>query len=248
DARYEIFVHPGMDVMSKSFADSIAKPPYPTYVFICLGSDDANIRAAVRLRTLFKREGADPVIQAVVGDAETGGLLKDAKTFDDKEYDIEVVGDLKCSYSEETLTPEDLNDKALDIHWGYNAGKTKEQCKQSFYGYEYNYYSSLAAAIHKELREKGGVTVSNLSDEILQAMEHRRWCAFMLTEGYAPPEPGEQARLKNHLAKTHPDLVVYRRLDEKERQKNAFAGGGRGNPAGQANEPNEPNGEEPDGE
>ena len=217
EAQYRIDIHSGMEVETKPFFDAIGQITDATYVFVALGSDDRNIRTAVALRTHFERMGISPVIQSVVHDSQKKQMLKDVKNYKGQRYSIEWIGDLESSYSENVIMPSKLEKTALAIHLRYGEEET-------FWKYEYNYRSSMTSAIHMKARKTCGIPGADkpeneLSEEeqtALGCLEHRRWNAYMRTEGYCYGEP------RNDLGKVHPDLCSYQERKNKKKI-NAYA-------------------------
>ena len=212
EAQYRIDIHSGMEVESKPFFDEIAQISDATYVFVALGSDERNIRTAVALRTYFERMGVSPIIQSVVYDSQKKQMLKDVKNYKEQAYRIEWIGDLESSYSESVIMPSQLEKTALAIHMKYGE-------EDSFWRYEYNYRSSMTSAIHMAARKTCGIQGADKAESALTAaektalgsLEHRRWNAYMRTEGYCHGEP------RNDLGKVHPDLCAYQ--DRKDKKK-----------------------------
>ena len=59
--------------------------------------------------------------------------------------------------------------------------------------------------------------------DIIEKLEHRRWNAYMRSEGYVySGSPHESSR--NDLAKMHHDLVVFDLLSEEEKRKDSSVG------------------------
>lgn len=214
EAWYDIKIHSGVNIDSTAFLREVSKIPQPTYVFVALGNDEQNIQSAVSLRSLFERLHWHPIIQTVVYSTAEKEALRDADNFKGQKYDIEFIGDLDTFYSEEVIINSELEAEALKRHlrWG-----TKEE----FWKYEYNYRSSVASAIHKKMKlfcKMPGIEKEpdERTDEELWALrrlEHRRWNAYMRSEGYCyAPE-------RNDLAKTHHCLVTFDKLPEKEQEK-----------------------------
>lgn len=214
EAYYEIKIHSGLNTDSSAFAEQISRLRGATYVLVALGSDEVNIRAATYLRMLFERIGCKPVIQAIVFNDAQKEALSGIKNYSGQPYDIEFIGDLKTSYSEEVIIDSGLELAALKRHlcWG------KEE---DFWKYEYNYRASVASAIHKKMKvlcKMPGVEkdVQDRSDSELWALrrlEHRRWNAYMRSEGYC------YGPKRNDLAKTHHCLVPFDELSEKDQAK-----------------------------
>lgn len=224
EAEYTIHIHSGFDVTTKSFADEIAKLTDTTYVFVSLGSDERNIRTAVDLRMLFERMKIKPVIQAVVCSTDERAALNGITNYRGQAYDIEFIGDTNASYSEAVIMNSELEADALRRHlkWGQ---------EEEFWQYEYNYNSSIASAIHMKARVACGIPGAtkkeeDLTDEerkIVETLEHRRWNAYMRSEGYIYSGSPEKSS-RNDLAKMHHDLVDYSSLTEEEKRKDSRVG------------------------
>lgn len=224
EAEYTIRIHSGIDVTTKEFVDAISELSDTTYSFISLGSDDANIRAAVDLRMLFERMRIKPTIQAVVGNPDAKKALSGITNYRGQTYDIDFIGDTEESYSEDVILNSKLEADALRRHMKW--GKEEE-----FWQYEYNYSSSVASAIHAKARitqEIPGAAKKEeeLTDEernVIEKLEHRRWNAYMRAEGYIySGSPDKSSR--NDLAKMHHDLVDFSSLTEEEKRKDSKVG------------------------
>ena len=57
----------------------------------------------------------------------------------------------------------------------------------------------------------------------LEDLEHRRWNAYMRSEGFIYSGSVDKAS-RNDLAKMHNDLVPFERLDEEEKRKDSIIG------------------------
>ena len=96
-----------------------------------------------------------------------------------------------------------------------------DRYREQFWEEEYNYRSSVAAAIAGKIRKELGVSGADKLDKErteqekarIQPLEHRRWNAYMRSEGYVYGNP------RNNLAKTHHDLIHYDDLPEEEKDK-----------------------------
>ena len=70
----------------------------------------------------------------------------------------------------------------------------------------------------KEYCNVDGIKISpdkrtNTQTDKLRRLEHRRWSAFMLSEGYV------YNTVRNDIAKTHPCLVPFDSLSKKDQEK-----------------------------
>ncbi len=224
EAYYKINIHSGVDTGTKTFADKLASIENVSYVLTALGSDNENITAAVNLRMMFERIGSKPVIQAIVHNSYEKKALTGITNFRGQPYDIDFIGDLESSFTEEVIIDSELEEIALERHlkWGD---------EEDFWNYDYNYRSSTASAIHLKARELCGIpgagkAESELTEEELlaiESLEHRRWNAYMRSEGYIySGSPDKSSR--NDLGKLHHDLVCYEKLSEEEKRKDRRVG------------------------
>lgn len=221
ESNYSITIHSKMDIHTTEFKDYLATlkdEKCASFIFISLGSDEENIKAATDMRMLWKRLGSDPTIQTVVRNTAVSKALTNAVNYRGEEYNIDYIGDIQLEYSEGVIINSELESKALERHkkWG---------AEESFWAYEYNYNSSAAPIIHFKARNNCGVYGSDKlinnpditvlePDEIknLRCLEHRRWNAYMRSEGYV------YGTKRNDIAKTHPSLKSFFDLDPAEQE------------------------------
>ena len=144
------------------------------------------------------------------GEADTG-----VHNFKKQPYSVHMIGDLESFYSVETVIDSELIEDGLDVHRRY-ANDDEE-----FWKYEYNYRSSVASALHHDLKIKLKLPGADLvpadrndtDRNIIRRLEHRRWNAYMRAEGYV------YSPTRNDLAKQHPCLVLFDQLPYKEKIK-----------------------------
>ncbi len=233
---YEINIHSDIDATTDSFKKKIEQISDVTYAFVCLGSDEQNIRTATDIRAIFEGmdfpDGNKPEIETVVYDSHLARkmavsrdtaarkLSRGVVNFKNQPYDIIITGDLDSFYSTDTIFNSKAEKEGLAIHmkWGDEA---------TFWQYEYNYKSSIAKAIHLHLREEMGMPIKQYDDfewSLLSTavqrenadLEHKRWNAYMRAEGYSY---AGDCKPRNDLAKRHNLLVSTKKLPEKELQK-----------------------------
>ncbi len=224
EAYYKISVKPNIDAETKAFADEIAKLKKATYVFISLGDDNLNIKTAANLRMLFERNGCKPVIQAVCKSSKQKQLFADIRNYKGQKYNIELVGDMQSMYAEDVIIDSRLEAAALKCHLKW--GKEEE-----FWAYEYNYQSSCASAIHIKARIACGIPGASKSEDelsieerdIIERLEHRRWNAYMRSEGYIYSGSDDEES-RNDLAKMHHNLVCFDRLSDADKRKDSSVG------------------------
>lgn len=224
ESRYTINIHSGTDLESKSFTDSFNSLKNCTFVFISSGDDAENIKQAAHIRMLCERKGWQPVIKTRIANPEAKEALTGATNYRGQSYAIEPIGDIESMYSQEILMGTELEKLALERHLKW--GKEEE-----FWQYEYNYRSSMATAIHMKARifcgiPGAGKKEADLTDaekEILEQLEHRRWNAYMRSEGYVYSGSRDKSS-RNDLAKMHHDLVPFDQLPETEKEKDKKVG------------------------
>ncbi len=219
DAQYDVTIHSGCHVETASFADKISRLTKATYVFISLGNDDFNVKTAVDLRMRFARLGIYPVIHAVVKSSRQKKALADIKNFRGQAYHIDFIGDLESTYTGDVVLDSGLEPDTVGIHraWG---------SEETVWTYEYNYRSSVAAAIHNKAKRHcgipgaGGEELTDSRRGTIEALEHRRWLAYMRSEGYVF-SGSEDRSSRNDLAKMHHNLVPYEKLIEEDKRKDS---------------------------
>ncbi len=103
----------------------------------------------------------------------------------------------------------------------------KIEAENAFWQYDYNYSSSVASAIHYKAKcdcEIPGI-LQNPNDRTeearwaLRRIEHRRWNAYMRTEGYISSGHSHDPSTRNVLAKKHHCLAPFDKLPLSEQEK-----------------------------
>ena len=223
EAQYDIQFHDGIDILSKKFLDEAESLCGTTMAFLMLGNDELNIRSAIRLREVFGRLSLDgkcklPKIFATVTNHEKTDIINSIgglKNFKNKPYDINFIGDIRIEYSAEIVEQTELEEKGLKCHLRWS--KTVDE-KQNLYLYnKYEYYrkSSMSEVLYSELRKSLGIELMddpNIVD-LISDYEHRRWNAYMRTEGYV------YNATRDDIAKTHPSLIIFDDLSQHEKDK-----------------------------
>jgi len=216
EVRYTLEIHDPVEIGTAEFEQELLALPRATYVFVALGNDEINVAAALRLRMLYARAGYYPVIQTVVYSTDKKNSLLNARNFKGQPYNIDYIGDTESFYSEEVMLHQELEElaKARHLKWGN---------EQEFWKYDYYYKSSISSAIHHEMKIKCGIPGADkppadrtpTEQEAIRVLEHRRWNAYVRSEGYVySKELG-----RNDLAKTHNCLVPFGDLSPAEQKK-----------------------------
>lgn len=224
EAQYKINVYENFNVKEQSFIKEIEKIKNANYVFVCLGEDNLNIETSINLRSLFERKGLKPIIQTIVYDTLQKKSLTGLKNYSGQNYDIDYIGDVESTYCKKVIINSELERQALKQHLKW--GEEKE-----FWNYEYNYRSSIATTMHLRAKILCKIKGSNKKTEdltkeekdIIEKLEHRRWNAYMRSEGYVYSGSLEKES-RNNLAKTHNNLVPFNSLSEEDKKKDSNAG------------------------
>ena len=224
ESEYCIRIHSGIDPATKTFADEIAKLSDATYAFVALDTDEETVRTAADLRIYFERMHIHPEIDAAVRSTPRRKALEGVKNFRGQAYDIRFVADMESSYSERNIIKSDLEADALARHLKYGQ-------ETDFWRYEYNYNSSMASAVHMRARIAMGIPGAGKAEAELteterhgiEVLEHRRWNAYMRSEGYVYSGSHDKAS-RNDLAKMHHDLVDFESLSEEDKRKDSKVG------------------------
>lgn len=226
DAQYDITVHDGIEILSDAFFNELKTIKDISYVFISLGDDDTNIRIAVAVRAALRRMAMEDgredtaIVETVVYDENKNKSLNGVFDFSGTTYDINFVGSLPDYYSEGVLLNSDLEKKALERHMMWGGG---EEAIRKFWAYEYNYRSSMASVMHRKhklliplMKEIIEIPKDKRTEEqayVLRTVEHRRWNAYMRTEGWS------YGPVRNNLAKLHHCLRPFKELPPEEQIK-----------------------------
>lgn len=222
---YDIFFHEMVDANSQDFLNELSSIKDISTVYACLGDDELNISTAMRMRMQFTRDAINfgrvqPNIYAIVYSSiksdtfnQNGGL----KSIKGVDYDITFIGSMKERYALSFIEQNELEEEGLKYHLAWaNTEKEVEEAKLTYEKYEYYRRSSVSKALHVYYRRQLGLmNISDLEDKIL---EHKRWNAYTRAEGYV------YNAVKDDIAKTHPDLIPYDKLSEREKLKDKIIG------------------------
>ena len=231
EAQFDIRLFSGIDVFTPEYETCLTQNATDiTYVFIALGNDEINIAAAHRTREIYERyrarthqpqDAGEPLIKTVIYNSGVANGLRQEKNEKGFSPKIDCLGNLDSYFSASTFFHSELEDAARAVNAAYGGSD------EDFYFCDYNYRSSLACAIHKKLRHDCGIPGTEKSSraemtpkelEDLAILEHRRWCAYIRSEGYQTGGTA-QSRKIDTLAKLHYCLIPYDQLPENEKTK-----------------------------
>ncbi len=205
ECYYRIFVHDNVKVENHSFQQLVEKELRPTHILVALGRDMLNIDTAMKLRMVSERTDNRPEICAVVRSESLNDILRDnaLTNYRGQSYEIQCIGNREVIYRVKNITNPILYHMGYLVHQGY--GGTEKAYKDV----EYNRRSSMVTAIHAVHKMNLGL---DLESEEVACLEHKRWNAYMRTEGYC------YGAKRNDLAKCHGDLIPYQDLSEQAKQ------------------------------
>ncbi|MDE6293649.1 MAG: hypothetical protein K2L88_03395, partial [Clostridiales bacterium] len=222
---YNITFHNNVDVHSGAFCDELAKIGNVTTAFVALGNDELNVETAVKLRTLFGRakdkSGAIiPPIYAIIFNSVKSDIFKQyggLKSVTGKDYNIEFIDGIAFHYTLDVIEREELEKEGLKCHLQWSTTEAdREAATEKYEKYEYYRKSSIAESVHKAIMKELGIYAVDengiVSDELAE-YEHKRWSAYMRSEGYV------YGTEKDDIAKTHYDLKPYKKLSKSEQDK-----------------------------
>ena len=209
--RYKIAFHNGVDVTTCRFVDELSSIKWPTYILVALGSDELNVSTAVEVRRIFRRLKCpyDPYIDAVVYNRENRLVIEEA-TKKTVPYNINCIGDLRETFSMKTIVKLDFEQEVLRV--GSQWRKSDELSASLYSTDEIN--ATISRFIHRIIRKQLGIPTEEDGGFYLpDILEHRRWMAYMFSEGFV-------SGTRDHIAKTHHILIPYEDLEELDIFKN----------------------------
>lgn len=226
DAQYDITIHDGVYTGTNEYTKIIKSIKDVSYIFVSLGTDELNLSTCLDLRTLMEDLGRKPLIKTYRPDCDKETTFETATNYKGQRYNITFIGDYRSSYSYDTVINNAFEQAGLETNRGYNAGYcTPEEADKSFWFYEYNYSSSCATAIHNKAKEDVGINLNRAPSELtekekydLMELEHKRWNAYMRSQGYVWGG-GYTKAFRNDLAKKHHNLVPFDKLSDDDKYK-----------------------------
>ncbi|MBQ5319365.1 MAG: hypothetical protein J6K17_09745 [Oscillospiraceae bacterium] len=203
EINYKINFFDGQDIFEAQI-EAIPEMKSVTAVFVALGDDEKNFEAAIYLRECFERMETKPEIHTVMSHIDFNGNNQiNITNHKHQAYDINfILPDDIYTYEKIMNTELEKMGKKMFSMWN---GSKQEEDFSAFYDFEFNYRSSISASMFWKIRKSLGLNVE-VTEENKQ-LEHRRWNAYMRTEGF------RYSKNRNDIAKTHPCLVPYDKLD-----------------------------------
>lgn len=227
----------------------------PTYIVVSGENDNESIEKAMRLRRWYYLSDRTfticPPIYVRIDDSEKARMverLRTAESNPDRQvsYGITPFGSLDDLYTSKNLVDSDLDKLSRNVHLAYEeifssseieVGKALER----YNIFEVNKRSNRANALHIRYKlyllgldytmEKTAEEVclaDYLEEELLERLavsEHRRWMAFLETEGWIPASMEDVEEYRNTglsrgrhncpILKMHPYICEYQELKER---------------------------------
>ena len=232
EAHYRIVFHHtdtgrGINARTRTFDDQIAALGDVSLAIVALGSDEADVEVAMKLRTIFRRHSKNcvPIIEAVVYQPTKADLVRQRAFIDYRGNDAQIhfIGELEDTYSYDVIVNSELEQQARERHLKW-CDRTKAEAVHAetvkFYRFEYFYRSSIASVIRRRIRSRMGVPGidkepgDRTREEriAIQRMEHAGWNAYMRTEGFCRGP-------RDDMAKLHHLLIPFDELPLSEQEK-----------------------------
>lgn len=186
-----------VDVLNKNCIDS-------TYIVICNGNDEDNIRTAILLRRFYYKCDNSftnkPFVAVYIEDSEKFNMVKGLKTPELNpqrrvSYDITPFGGINsiCSYDE--IINSRLEKLAVNVHMTYE-----------------NIFSDENSFDVNEALERYNVFEVNKKSNLANAL-HIRYKLWLLGLDYTDREDVEQVRLKDYFSDDYLDKLTYMEHD-----------------------------------
>lgn len=158
-----------------------------TYCFVCLGDDDRNLSTAMRVRCATEKLGQAHTtdIETVIYDSNIKERIsyeygsREPSRDDMRYYKIHIIGDINSFYSKDTVINSELIRAGFAVHskWESSTGILS---RNRFFMNDYNFFSSLASALHDGLYSK-----------IYQKITADEEYCLKIFPGFAKGKPGE---------------------------------------------------------
>lgn len=190
------------------------------YFVIALGSDKRNMEVAEQIRRIVtvksrvKRDaGAKVPIACAVWSNELNDTIGETENTGSMKAEIIPFGSMESSFNIDRVSLDAIREQASSTHDTYerivfNQKNNKKKYEQD----PYAYWANVSRAIH--LKYKAKCVSMNIDEYLSEAksgsdfnnkrhelawLEHRRWCAFMRTEGFRCPTADEELAYINML-------------------------------------------------
>ena len=144
DMRYTIHFRKATFGMN-DFYSELEKIGTISYAFVCLGDDSRNIAAATGIKERMAQQKKPLSIETILYEP----CLKQCLA-----GNVRAFGDLQSFYSEDAVIEKNLINEGLEVHLRWSDDENDPNEKIVYHMKDYNYYSSLASALHRRLRRE----------------------------------------------------------------------------------------------
>lgn len=174
-----------------------------TYAVIAVNDNKLMVATLLELHKLV--DSRVPIVVRVNNEDQSFEFLNSVADY----QNVHLINRSKDIYSLEAICNEDIVNMAKEFNKNYNeieAGnnrKADEWLKILLFKRE----SAIAQAMHQEVKEWLHNEAKITDENFYAIMEHRRWCLFMISNGYKYREG-----LKDDTAKTNPCICTWEKL------------------------------------
>ncbi len=235
------------DINSQKALDELNKLKNINYIVVTLQNDEMNIKEAIYLRKYFLLQDKEnynnkPLINIWIKDVEKSMQINYLKADEKTQYNLNAFGSINDIYYKYPIIDSKIEHMSQRVHLIYNADDTN---LEKYYETEYNVKSSRATATHikykiysvlkDEYTGDIGTDLNNFEKKLqdekifneLVKNEHNRWIAYMRSDGYQSASVADVEKYrekindtKHILAKLHPAIAEFEKLDEIEHKLN----------------------------
>ncbi len=158
DMKYHLNVFSGVEVGTETFKTKFLKLlPDINHVFVMLGEDSENLSASIAIRRYLEQNGCSHAhISTVIYNTALCENInmrrQSAKPSRIETLNIHAFGDIERFYSRGTVINSELVREGLAVHQSWSI--EPKEFDNTYYMDDYNFYSSVAKALHYRLRAK----------------------------------------------------------------------------------------------
>jgi len=165
------------------------------YIFISLGSDDANINAAFDVRSLYARKGEFPIIQTIVKDSYRRKMLQQKMLSDKEPGNLEFIDYFENLFSYDAVFATKNRQDAIFLRTWWMSDEEKKAKTESLLADEEKYREFESEAVFDRLYLQ-----TNAAKIIMDVSRTRYSANYMYGKGYI------YGKEESSIAKTSPTL------------------------------------------
>ena len=174
-----------------------------TFTYVVIAINEKTLMAATLLEIKKNLLSDIPIIVRATDNEQSFDFLSSVSDY----KNVHLIHKSKNIFSMEALCNEDIINMAKAFNKKYNEIESgnKRKAKEWMSIPVFKRESSIAQAMHQDAKE--WLLGNDEIDEEHGALEHRRWCLFMISNGYKYSEG-----VKNDEAKTNPCICTWDKL------------------------------------